>query len=80
MTHHRERSTTSLQKTGRMTCRSFPDKRQVLFDRGTGTGPLVEGIASAPPAAGPLDTVAGALDVLGRRWSGGCVPFPVDCR
>ncbi|MFJ6789092.1 TetR/AcrR family transcriptional regulator [Streptomyces angustmyceticus] len=48
--------------------RHFPDKREVLFDKGTVTGLLVEGIASAPPAAGPLDAVADALDALGRTF------------
>ncbi|MEW2298220.1 helix-turn-helix domain-containing protein [Streptomyces sp. NPDC006743] len=48
--------------------RYFPDKREVLFGRGTVTGLLVEGIASAPPAADPLDTVADALDALGRTF------------
>ncbi|UNO40822.1 TetR/AcrR family transcriptional regulator [Streptomyces sp. MST-110588] len=48
--------------------RYFPDKREVLFGRGTVTGLLVEGIASAPPAAGPLDVVADALDALGRTF------------
>lgn len=48
--------------------RYFPDKREVLFDGGTVRGLLVEGIASAPPAAGPLDAVADALDALGRTF------------
>ncbi|KUL55520.1 TetR family transcriptional regulator [Streptomyces sp. NRRL F-4489] len=48
--------------------RYFPDKREVLFGRGTVTDLLVEGIASAPPAAGPLDAVAHALDALGRTF------------
>ncbi|MDN3055222.1 MULTISPECIES: TetR/AcrR family transcriptional regulator [Streptomyces] len=48
--------------------RYFPDKREVLFAGGTVTGLLVEGIASAPPAAGPLDAVAHALDALGRTF------------
>ncbi|MEU6238830.1 helix-turn-helix domain-containing protein [Kitasatospora sp. NPDC047058] len=48
--------------------RYFPDKREVLFDRGTVTDLLVEGIASAPPAADPLDAVADALDALGRTF------------
>lgn len=48
--------------------RYFPDKREVLFGRGTVTGLLVEGIASAPPTAGPLDTVGHALDALGRTF------------
>ncbi|MFI2242536.1 TetR/AcrR family transcriptional regulator [Streptomyces chrestomyceticus] len=48
--------------------RHFPDKREVLFGRGALTGLLAEGIASAPPAAGPLDAVAHALDALGRTF------------
>ncbi|MCS0602001.1 TetR/AcrR family transcriptional regulator [Streptomyces sp. LP11] len=48
--------------------RHFPDKREVLFGGGTVAGLLVEGIASAPPGAGPLDTVAEALDALGRTF------------
>ncbi|MEV5599422.1 helix-turn-helix domain-containing protein [Streptomyces sp. NPDC052496] len=48
--------------------RHFPDKREVLFGGGTVTGLLVEGIASAPPEAGPLDAVADALDALGRTF------------
>ncbi|WP_030240434.1 TetR/AcrR family transcriptional regulator [Streptomyces sp. NRRL S-350] len=54
--------------------RYFPDKREVLFGGGTVTGLLVEGIDSAPPAAGPLDAVAHALDALGRTF------FTVDRR
>ncbi|MFE3205903.1 TetR/AcrR family transcriptional regulator [Embleya sp. NPDC059237] len=48
--------------------RYFPDKREVLFGTGTVTDLLVEGITSAPPAAGPLDAVANALDALGRTF------------
>ncbi|MEV5505428.1 TetR family transcriptional regulator [Streptomyces orinoci] len=48
--------------------RYFPDKREVLFGGGTMNGLLAEGIASAPPAAGPLDAVADALDALGRTF------------
>ncbi|MBY8886341.1 TetR family transcriptional regulator [Streptomyces sp. PTM05] len=48
--------------------RYFPDKREVLFGGGTVTGLLVEGIASAPSTAGPLDVVADALDTLGRTF------------
>ncbi|MEU7151927.1 helix-turn-helix domain-containing protein [Streptomyces sp. NPDC045470] len=48
--------------------RHFPDKREVLFDKGAVTGSLVEGLASAPPEAGPLDAVADALDALGRTF------------
>jgi AcrR family transcriptional regulator len=47
--------------------RHFPDKREVLFGGGTMTGLLVEGIAAAPAAATPLETVAYALDMLGRE-------------
>ncbi|MEV6562843.1 TetR family transcriptional regulator [Nocardia sp. NPDC051756] len=46
--------------------RYFPDKREVLFGGGTVSDLLVEAIVSAPPAAGPLDAVADALDALGR--------------
>ncbi|GLV76232.1 TetR family transcriptional regulator [Streptomyces hygroscopicus subsp. hygroscopicus] len=48
--------------------RYFPDKREVLFGGGTVAGLLVEGIASAPPTAGPLDAVAHGLDALGRTF------------
>ncbi len=48
--------------------RHFPDKREVLFGRGTVAGLLTEGIASAPSAAGPLDVVAHALDTLGQTF------------
>ncbi|WP_030670967.1 TetR/AcrR family transcriptional regulator [Streptomyces rimosus] len=48
--------------------RHFPDKREVLFDKGAVSGLLVEGIASAPSAAGPLDAVADALEALGRTF------------
>ncbi|MDC7340911.1 TetR/AcrR family transcriptional regulator [Streptomyces lydicus] len=48
--------------------RYFPDKREVLFGAGTVTGLLVEGIASAPSVADPLDAVADALDALGRTF------------
>ncbi|MGW8377537.1 helix-turn-helix domain-containing protein [Streptomyces sp. ODS28] len=48
--------------------RHFPDKREVLFDRSTLSGLLVEEIASAPPVTGPLDAVADALDALGRTF------------
>lgn len=47
--------------------RHFPDKREVLFGGGTMTGLLVDGIAAAPPEAGPLEAVAHALDVIGRE-------------
>ncbi|MEV0259850.1 helix-turn-helix domain-containing protein [Streptomyces sp. NPDC050617] len=48
--------------------RYFPDKREVLFDGSAVTGLLVEGIASAPPTAGPLDAVANAFDALDRAF------------
>ncbi len=48
--------------------RYFPDKREVLFGGGTVAGLLVEGIAAAPPGSGPLDSVAEALDALGRTF------------
>ncbi|MFK0175208.1 TetR/AcrR family transcriptional regulator [Streptomyces xanthochromogenes] len=48
--------------------RYFPDKREVLFGGGTVADLLVEGIASAPPESGPLDSVAEALDALGRTF------------
>ncbi|MFD5648979.1 TetR/AcrR family transcriptional regulator [Streptomyces sp. NPDC127039] len=54
--------------------RYFPDKREVLFGGGELAGLLIEGIASAPPAAWPLDAVADALDALGRTF------FTVDRR
>src|SRR3954463_10122609 len=42
--------------------RHFPDKRELLVaGQATLSRPLVEGIASAPPAAGPLDAVAAGL-------------------
>src|SRR6202023_1717179 len=47
--------------------RHFPDKREVLFGGGTMTGLLVDGITAAPAAAGPLEAVAHALDVIGRE-------------
>ncbi|GEB49206.1 MULTISPECIES: TetR/AcrR family transcriptional regulator [Streptomyces] len=48
--------------------RHFPDKREVLFGGGALSDLLAEGIASAPPTAGPLDAVTGALDALGRTF------------
>jgi AcrR family transcriptional regulator len=46
--------------------RHFTDKREVLFGGDRMTGLLVNGIAGAPAAAGPLDVVAHALDAIGR--------------
>ncbi|MEU2794282.1 hypothetical protein [Streptomyces sp. NPDC007100] len=42
--------------------------REVLFGGGAVTGLLVEGIASAPPAAGPLDAMPDALDALDETF------------
>ena len=47
--------------------RHFPDKREVLFGGDTMTGLVVNGIAAAPSAAGPLEAVAHALDTIGRE-------------
>jgi AcrR family transcriptional regulator len=47
--------------------RHFSDKREVLFGADTITGLLVEGIAAAPAEASPLETVAYALDAIGRE-------------
>ncbi|MYW91736.1 TetR/AcrR family transcriptional regulator [Amycolatopsis rubida] len=47
--------------------RHFPDKREVLFGESAMTGLLAGAIAAAPAAAGPLEAVAHALDVLGRE-------------
>ncbi|WP_067675758.1 TetR/AcrR family transcriptional regulator [Nocardia miyunensis] len=47
--------------------RHFPDKREVLFGGGTMAELVADGIAEAPPEAGPLDAVAHALDVIGRE-------------
>src|ERR1700691_1963409 len=47
--------------------RHFQDKREVLFGDGSMNALLVEAIAAAPAAATPLDAVAHALDVIGRR-------------
>jgi AcrR family transcriptional regulator len=47
--------------------RHFPDKREVLFGGDTMTGLLVEGIAAAPAGVAPLETVAHALDAIGRE-------------
>ena len=46
--------------------RHFQDKREVLFGRETMTGLLVDGIATAPPAATAWEAVAHALDAVGR--------------
>lgn len=46
--------------------RHFPDKREVLFGGDALAGLLAEGIAAAPPEAGPLEALAHALDALGR--------------
>lgn len=46
--------------------RHFTDKREVLFGEAAMTDLLVEGIVAAPPAAGPLEAVAHALETLGR--------------
>jgi AcrR family transcriptional regulator len=47
--------------------RHFPDKREVLYGGDTMTELLVEGIAEAPAAAGPLEAVAHAMDVVGTE-------------
>ncbi|PXX65569.1 TetR family transcriptional regulator [Nocardia tenerifensis] len=47
--------------------RYFPDKREVLFGGGTMTALLIEGIAAAPAGAGPVETVAHALEAIGRE-------------
>ncbi|MFE0019978.1 helix-turn-helix domain-containing protein [Amycolatopsis sp. NPDC059021] len=47
--------------------RHFPDKREVLFGGGTMTGLVAAGIDAAPAAAGPLEAVAHALDVIGKE-------------
>jgi AcrR family transcriptional regulator len=47
--------------------RHFPDKREVLFGRETMAGLLAEGIQAAPIEASPLEAVANALDVVGRK-------------
>ncbi|GAA4232949.1 TetR/AcrR family transcriptional regulator [Actinomadura meridiana] len=47
--------------------RHFPDKREVLFGGGTMTGLLVDGLDAAPAGASPLETVAHALDVIGKK-------------
>ena len=49
--------------TERTFFRHFADKREVLFGGGDLLGArIVDGVASAPPAAGPLDAVACGLD------------------
>ena len=47
--------------------RHFQDKREVLFGNGSMNELLAEAIAAAPATATPLEAVAHALDVLGRR-------------
>ena len=47
--------------------RHFPDKREVLFGRGTTDDLLTGAIAGAPAAASPLEAVACALDAAGRE-------------
>lgn len=47
--------------------RHFPDKREVLFGGEKMTGLIVSGITTAPAAAGPLDAVAHALDLIGKN-------------
>jgi AcrR family transcriptional regulator len=47
--------------------RHFPDKREVLSGGNTVHGLLFEAIAAAPPNATPLEAIAGALDVAGRK-------------
>jgi AcrR family transcriptional regulator len=47
--------------------RHFKDKREVLFGGDTMAELLAEGIAAAPATAGPLDTLAHALDLVGRQ-------------
>lgn len=47
--------------------RHFQDKREVLFGDDTMSRLLAEAIAAAPAAATPLETVAHALDAVGRE-------------
>jgi AcrR family transcriptional regulator len=47
--------------------RHFPDKREVLFGRGTMSIMLVEAITVAPDGATPLQAVAEAFDAAGRE-------------
>ena len=47
--------------------RHFQDKREVLFGGDTMAGLLVEGITAAPVEATPLESVADALDTVGRE-------------
>ncbi|NVI86443.1 TetR/AcrR family transcriptional regulator [Actinomadura sp. BRA 177] len=47
--------------------RHFQDKREVLFGGDTMAARLAEAMAAAPPAATPLETVAHALDAVGRE-------------
>ena len=54
--------------------RHFPDKREVLFGGDTMSVLLGKGIAAAPAGADALETVAYALDAIGRE------AFPPDRR
>ncbi len=47
--------------------RYFRDKREVLFGPETMTQLLVDGIASAPGPAGPIDALAHAFDLAGKE-------------
>lgn len=47
--------------------RHFPDKREVLFGRGTMDELLTEAIAAAPATATPLEAIACALDAAGKE-------------
>ncbi len=47
--------------------RHFTDKREVLFGGETMTELLVDGIATAPAAATPLEAIGHALDAVGRE-------------
>jgi AcrR family transcriptional regulator len=47
--------------------RHFPDKREVLFGGDAMAGLLAKGIAAAPATATPLEAVAHALDMVGRK-------------
>ena len=55
--------------TERTFFRHFADKREVLFGgAGTLQGHLVDAVADAPDAAGPIDAVARALEVAGHLF------------